>query len=57
MMILLNLKIYLEYYFILNNIIIIIIIIMSDKQNLTHRIPTENSISTEKTLKEEVNNN
>ena len=27
---------------------------MSDIQNLTHRIPSENSISTEKTLKEEV---
>ena len=30
---------------------------MSDKQNLTHRILTENSISTEKKLKEEVINN
>ena len=30
---------------------------MSDIQNLTHRITTENSFSTEKALKEEVINN
>ena len=30
---------------------------MSDIPNLTHRLPTENSFSTEKTLKEEVTKN